>query len=515
MILNNSRSLIYFFTLLFFSFIYFILFKNFYILDYEVPDFFAYSSWWSERNFNHSKDNFSTLFVFISQFSQFYYYEFKIASLLLISFSIFIFNLTSFFLNNLLSKILFIISNFSIGSFYYIYGKLYYEFPFISFFFSIIFLLSIYFLFLLKNDKIEKKVHFFILFLLAFLIGFLISWKSHSIFPLYGLGLLVLLSRTNLILNIFLYNFKNFLIFSFFIILGWSIGNFSIFYSIGDTYYGLKNVYQIKNIFFEFKKLYWHFFETVSMYNYDHVTTTSFTYGIYNFISLLILLFILPFFTKHKLKFMFVNISIFFFYSVFIMFFSTGYIWHGFSISLYIIVLIYYYLLEIDKNKNQKYIFSLIIVCVMTQVYFNYNYIKTSLNQIDITNIAVEKIEENSEKIILDIEKLITENNLNNKNFCIVSELKRKKILNNYNILEATHKSELNKIQMKSKSYMLNSKLQCANSKYIIGFKPKIIDQIIYYHPTYNNLINKIERNDYIVYFYLKEDSSIFPIWPK
>tara|TARA_B100001059_G_C17716579_1_gene518320 strand:- start:154 stop:747 length:594 start_codon:yes stop_codon:yes gene_type:complete len=197
------------------------------------------------------------------------------------------------------------------------------------------------------------------------------------------------------------------------------------------------------------------------------------------------------------------------------MFFSTGYIWHGFSISLYIIVLIYYYLLEIDKNKNQKYIFSLIIVCVMTQVYFNYNYIKTSLNQIDITNIAVEKIEENSEKIILDIEKLITENNLNNKNFCIVSELKRKKILNNYNILEATHKSELNKIQMKSKSYMLNSKLQCANSKYIIGFKPKIIDQIIYYHPTYNNLINKIERNDYIVYFYLKEDSSIFPIWPK
>ena len=118
------------------SLAYFCFLKGYYIRGYEVPDYFLYHSF-SVENLP-ARDGFSSLFILISSQLIQNYSLIHYLMLLMMTLSLAIFNFGFFRISRaLFLRCIFIAFNFSFGCWWYFYGKIYYEFPFIAFTYSL------------------------------------------------------------------------------------------------------------------------------------------------------------------------------------------------------------------------------------------------------------------------------------------------------------------------------------------------------------------------------------------
>lgn len=306
------------------TFLYFVTLCVFYRFHYYVPDFDLYSGF--QHNFGHfSKDGFSTLFVKIS--SRIAHYPaspFIIASMLFMASGFFAVNFLAFrYIGTNIRSVLVCIFISSCGIWYYLSGKVYYDFPFTVFSFSIVIyiLLKVYF------SETDKSA---LVYLFGMACGFMLSWKPYNIFILSGLfSFLVCDEKLKTRFLNSLLNPLRLLTAVFLFALGYALGNYSFFYSVEKTVLGI-SAYPAQSDFMTF------LFERDGKI-WDHVNSLGYTFSNINILSLFIVIIIIPLVTKRYLCLVLNSINFSLFY-IYISYFSPGYPWHGFCYSLSVLL---------------------------------------------------------------------------------------------------------------------------------------------------------------------------------
>lgn len=306
------------------TFLYFLLLFVFYRFHYYVPDFELYSGF--QHNFGHfSKDGFSTLFVKISSLIAHYpASSFIIASMLFMASGFFAVNSLAFkYIGKNVNSVIVCIFVSSCGIWYYLSGKVYYDFPFTVFSLAI----TIYILLKAYFSETHKPVLFY---LFGMACGFMLSWKPYNIFILSGLFSFILCDAKlrTLLLNILLSPLK-LLKATILFALGYVLGNYSFLYSVEKTVLGI-SAYPAQSDFMTF------LFDRDGKI-WDHVNSLGYNYSNINVISLFIVAILIPVVTKRYLC-LFLNIVNFVLFYNYIFRFSPGYPWHGFCYSLCVIL---------------------------------------------------------------------------------------------------------------------------------------------------------------------------------
>lgn len=395
-----------------FGALYFVLLKPFYVRDYEVPDYFAYYGMGHEKY--PAMDGFSSLFIKIASFSLEYYESFHYAMLGLLTGAIVIINF-AFIANckNTFSRILFLLFSFSMSSWYYFDGKVFYEFPFIAFNFAIVLWLLAPVIAATTPSKslsaspvtrvFSKTLGFPIshsrLLLACLFSGLCISWKSHAIFPIFGLFGLILINQSKVLKPL-----SPALIISsaLFMCLGYISGNFHLIDETTATLSGIKGYpgqVEILHYLFNDDRTVW-----------DHINFFSFNTSVFNVSAAFILLFLCPLFLKDRWHIIFFNFFITTLFLIIINLMSRGYPWHGFPFSLYLLTFSFYLLINL-KQVPRKYIgYAIFVVSLSTQLYkLAFIYLPLQIESYRATELSINIIRNQGQLINQLITQIIKE----------------------------------------------------------------------------------------------------------
>lgn len=175
--------------------LYFLLLLRFYLIEYYVPDFRAYSIWAKTGVLAHG--GYSSLFIWFSAFLASMPKFMTVFSLLLLTLSIVN---TAFFIKSLFKEInlfyyICISLLYSCSVFYYFYGKIFYDFPFTAFSYSVSLLILKRLYEALENGTQPARNWF----LFCGSLGLLLSWKTYNIFCVAGIVLLMLTKRNGFV----------------------------------------------------------------------------------------------------------------------------------------------------------------------------------------------------------------------------------------------------------------------------------------------------------------------------
>lgn len=384
------------------SIVYFLFLYTYYDVEYYVPDYRLYA-YFSINNFM-SKDGFSSLFLFLSGLTTIMPTFMNKLCLILISISIF--NVLTFYtkMTNNKINIIYIVAILSVGIWYYVYGKIFYEFPFTMFTYSI----GLIYLYKSIKEKENKNWYIFIL-----LMGLTLSWKPYNIFIITGLFLLILSYKRTRILFISKVHVIHYSL--IFFIIGYIIGNYNLMFYSKLTIEGIL-AYPAQYNFIEFLL-------TKNRIIWDHVNDMPFNISIYNLVSLFMITLVIPLLIK-KYAYALSSIVIFICLYIYIEKFSPGYAWHGIPIGIYIVTLITFIMFS---NKENKLINKIFKIAITIQVIVLIGYYITKQNEFHketINAINIYKTEENN--IYNSIEKII-EKNIKEESFVIEQPIKRYK----------------------------------------------------------------------------------------
>jgi membrane protein len=374
--------------------IYFILLLPYYLIDYYVPDFRLYFSMASDGA--KARDGFSSLFIWFAGLATSIPKQLTVFCLILMSLSII---QISFFIKFLFKekKYLYCISILTLYSsccFYYFYGKIFYDFPFTVFTYSLC--LLILKKLMIKNQnmkKIDKEW-----FLFCSLLGFLLSWKPYNIFPLVGLILLMYTKKESKnILTKILKSLKKMGISILFFIFGYVVGNYNLLFYPKATIDGIKAYsarYGFKLFLMGKTRILW-----------DHVNDMPFNVSVMTVVTVIIFLYILPILFK-KFEFLLISIFMTICFYLFISYFSPGYAWHGFTMGLFIITYVSFFFSELGEiiiNKlTLKNILIGIAISIQMIICFLY-YIPLQNRWYSITQESINVLKNNENGIYSDV----------------------------------------------------------------------------------------------------------------
>ncbi len=391
---------------------------QFYNVDYFVPDYHLYYEFGKQHLW--AKDGFSTLFLLISGLVNISPTKIHLVPLLLMTFSLGCF---IYFLSVIVKQSKFFIVGLvgivSVGVWYYIYGKLFYDIPFTLAFYgiSLILVAEMYRKEYQLPNIIMKRFS-----ILLIVMGLCLSWKPYNIFAVAGLASFfmcvpVLKKQLDSICCV-----RNILRLCFFFLLGWIIGNYGILFNMFTTLKGLAAYpaqCDLQYFFFLKGRLIW-----------DHINDLSFNESNVHLLTLLFVLIVMPLSLKKwiLLKFAFFFLCMF---CVFIKFFSLGYPWHGFMFSVYVITFYIFILGEWERNRSERnsfYIrFALLTLAIGVQVITTFTlYIPKQVCWFNDTQIICNKLQAHKEDILQ-----VTDKALKNEEgtYDIHCDLKRYKFL--------------------------------------------------------------------------------------
>jgi hypothetical protein len=397
--------------------IYFVFLKPFYIRTYEVPDFFAYYDMGHKQY--PAMDGFSSLFIKIASYSLQHYEIFHYAMLGFLTGAIVIINFTFISIcKKTLPRICFIIFSFSMTSWYYFDGKVFYEFPFIALNFAIVLWLAAPLIatpsppltqwtknsFHRFTEDSDISINHFRILLLCLFSGLCVSWKSHAIFPIFGLLGLIFINQPRVLRSML----PSLIIYLFFFFIGYLIGNFHLIDQTNNTLAGIKGYSGQVEI--------WHYLFNDSRTVWDHINFFSFNTSVFNVSAAFILLFICPLFMKRGLAVLSLNIFVTISFLLAIHLRSRGYPWHGFPFSLYILALVFFFLANRPIISLSLWGYAPFIAALGLQLYSLYiEYLPAQSRSFHATTQSIEIIQNNSATINEAVTKIISANGPNYK----------------------------------------------------------------------------------------------------
>jgi hypothetical protein len=392
--------------------IYFVLLKPFYIRAYEVPDYFAYYDMGHKQY--PAMDGFSSLFIKIASYSIQYYEILHYAMLGLLTSAIVVINFAFISIcKNTLPRICFLLFSFSMASWYYFDGKVFYEFPFIAFNFAIVLWLTAPLIatspppltqwsknsFHRFTEDSDPPINNFRLLLACLFAGLCISWKSHAIFPIFGLLGLILIRQPRFLRAVL----PSLIFYLALFFLGYLVGNFHLIDQTQNTLSGIKGYPgQVEILHYLFND-----YRTV----WDHINFFSFNTSVFNVPAAFILLFICPLFMKRGLAILGLNIFITACFLITIHLRSRGYPWHGFPFSLYILAFVFFFLANRPNISLSLWGYAPFIAALGLQLYSLYIvYLPAQSSSFHATTQSIEIIQNNSATINEAVTEIISAN---------------------------------------------------------------------------------------------------------
>lgn len=401
---------------------------------YEVPDYFKFYVF--AKDGLPAQDGFSSLFIAISSQLIINYKLIHYLSLFLMMAAITI-SLIAFVKvsKNLLQQIIYIAFLFSMGCWYYLYGKVFYEFPFIAFTFSILIYLAKDYL-APPQEASKGRANFdlrnFYPRLFFVLCGFCISWKPHAIFPVFGLMVIASINNRSNIPK----HFRNLLFITALIALGFFIGNYAIFTDFIGTVRGIRGYNSGTDVL----KFLW----SDKNSTWDHTNVLSFHSAVYSLWGSFFILFVSPFLVRSK-KILLISNIVFPVLFLFVAYkFLPGYPHNAFPFSLYLAVIVFYVVLNVRPGKATIVLYGGLLLIIGLQGYSIFtSYIPQQESWAKSTKLATQVIEKNSTKIASQVSKIIHEHG---PSYRIDLKVKRNSPLNFYNALEMGAPSEWREI---------------------------------------------------------------------
>lgn len=398
---NNFRAILSILILVIVLCAYSYLVAPFYLgRAYEVPDYFKFYGF--AKDGLPSQDGFSTLFIAISS-QLIEHYEFiHWGSLALVMGALLIIQMAFFSVSkNWVLRICFLLFVFSMGCWYYLYGKVFYEFPFIAFTFAVL-------LFNARKSLLPGSAHhqenadgtFNKLYppVFAVLAGFCVSWKPHAIFPVMGLmGLMLINQKDGLQIK-----FKSMLIVAAFMAAGFFMGNFGVFENPISTAQGIRGYKSGANV--------WNFLLSDQNSTWDHTNVLSFDSAVYKIGGSIFILFLTPFFTAKAKDLLALNIGLLALFLLVVNKFLPGYPHNAFPFSLYFIALVFYTLLHIKQSMRLRYqVYCFVLMCfALLQSYWVFlTYLPLQRSWANITNQSIEGLKLNSPLIYERVKGII------------------------------------------------------------------------------------------------------------
>ena len=368
----------------------------FYSLPYEVPDYFKYYGF--AQDHLPAKDGFSSLFITISGFLLKQYALIHLLMLFLMSSSLWILNYSfSRICGTSANRLLFLVFTYSMGCWYYFYGKVFYEFPFIAFTFAVMIFLAKNFL--VSNQKINS-VNIKYLYLFFILAGFCLSWKAHALFPVVGLICLLLICNQS-IYEAFLS--RHLFTFGLLFLFGYGIGNYNLVIDFVGTLQGIRGYKTNSNLL--------QFLFSDAVTSWDHVNLQSFNSAIYSVLGSFFILFIAPFFAPHAKKIISLNIVVAALFLFVMGAFLSGLTWQGFPFSLYFAALMFYLLAKV-RIYSLISLLPLFLIAVFGAQYINLfgKYLPLQHQWMQATNLSIDQLKRNQEKILSEVKSIIAKN---------------------------------------------------------------------------------------------------------
>lgn len=371
--------------------IYFAFMFRFYMIDYNVPDFRAYESFFEAGCL--AKDGFSTLFIWIAHFAATHPHRLTVFCLGILTLALvnMLFGVNMLLKENLHKWLIGILFSVVCGCWYYFYGKIFYDFPFSAFTYSVGFVLVVDLLKGLENNRTDKKIAVEWLVIMV-IFGFMMSWKPYNIFLLVGLWLLAINNKacSAFFWNIFKKPLKILTTVICFVI-GYIAGNYGLLVNPIDTLIGIK-AYPANSDFIDF------LFNGIERI-WDHVNCVSFNKGIIAVISVCAVMFLIPLILK-KWTYVCISLVMLFGDALYIYECSPGFLWHGLPYGLFILSYVIFLLRDIEEGSisrnSRKFIYEIFAIAMIYQGYnCFFNYIPMQINWFDKTEDAIAVLEEN------------------------------------------------------------------------------------------------------------------------
>lgn len=405
----------------------------FYSLAYEVPDYFKYYGFAKEHF--PARDGFSSLFILISSHLINSYGLIHWSMLFLIAISLWLLNFTfSIVCKSGIKRFLFIVFTYSLGCWYYWYGKTFYEFPFIVFTYTVMLYLAKDFLIeeahltQIRNPKRIKSLR--LLFLLG---GFCLSWKAHALFPVMGLISLIWISNKALINSI---KRSQLLILAGVFCCGYLLGNFNLLFDFLGTIQGIRGYKTNANLLL--------FLLSDDKTAWDHINLYSFQSAIYWLPGAAFILLVTPLFVSSAKRLLCLNLFMTFFFLLVMGQFLSGLTWQGFPYALYFVALMFYVLVNAKITTYKAPIVWLTLVFVIPQYYWLLtHYLPEQIVWQESTNRSIEDIKHDQEEILMQVQKIILQNG---SKYRIDLRLKRNSPIYFYNPLQVANSTGWNPI---------------------------------------------------------------------
>lgn len=315
---------------------YFIFLFKYYFIDYYVHDF-SYYNWFYEMGLP-ANDGFSSMFLSICRFITTHPKKLIVFCLLLLTLSIWNISLTAInHLKKLWKVVAFEVLLMSCGAWYYFYGKLFYDFPFTAYTYSLCFLLWGQII-----EKPNNKNRNMLLASFSFLEGFCLSWKPYNVFCVAGFLFLMLVEKKyrKFILDI-IKNILNIISYLSLFVIGYLCGNYKIFSDFNGTIRGI-SAYGARTNFKQF------LFNNGTILEIDFTGHLSFNNCTFGIVTCCFILFIFPLIFK-KWNYLILSVVMTILFYLYITYFSPGYSWHGFTFALFVISYAYCLLLNVHE----------------------------------------------------------------------------------------------------------------------------------------------------------------------
>lgn len=390
--------------------IYFFSMLKYYQLDYFAPDFRLYAV--NAVNGQPAFTGFSSLFMLLAGLGTFIPEALHFFCLALIAVSIY--NILAFydrvFAPTNRNFAIFIAIMMSCCVWYYFYGKLFYEWPFTIYTYSIC-------LMLLGKALINGRAGLntqmpWLLFAAA--MGLTLSWKPYNIFLVAGLGLLILCNdETRGLFFSRVHSVKSFLSCLVLFAAGYIAGNFNLLLRPQETLGGL--------LAYPAKSGLAYFFLTRNSLAWDHVNLLPFHLAVMSLGTMFLILAVLPILAK-KFRYLAVSSFLFLMLCIYIKRFSPGYPWHGFPFGGFIITFAMFLLHEgFSLRRAAKFVISTALILQFFSAFVVY--IPTQAKWHNATQRAIDILEKHENDIYEGTMQLIEE--IGDSTFFIECAVKR------------------------------------------------------------------------------------------
>lgn len=381
-----------------------------YLNDFLVPDMRLYSSF--VQRGSASKDGFSSLFIAISGLINLWPSGLLIFSLLSMASCMFF---LAYFYKKLFScgdwkiDVLVVTAIYSCSIWYYLYGKLFYDFPLTAANLSAV----LYMITRIWNEDGKKRDIGW--YFLCVLLGLLLSWKPYNIFICTGLAILMLCIEKGR--KIYLQNLcavKTFLCSVLSFLFGYLVGNFNFFLSPIETIEGL----QAYHASYDFHKFL--FFNGRIIW--DHVNAFPFQFSSMLVSTAIVILFIIPVILK-KYEYLVTSVFMSLCFYVFISHYSPGYPWHGFPFAVFILLQFIFLSGEISTGTRKKAFICISCLFILLQTFICFSfYIPKQIKWIKTTKDSIEVCQKYENEIYEKTQRIIEKYG---NNYCIDLSIKR------------------------------------------------------------------------------------------